>query len=144
MAESRAGASRRALLSGGTTLLGSALAGCSTFGTTSGPDSDSTSDPVSMLAAGSLHDALENGLKPDVREPGVDLRVEARGSAAAARLVAEGQKRPDIVSVADPALFDAPLDPAWYAGFATNSMVVAYDPDSPGGQAVADAGPDRW
>lgn len=95
--------------------------------------------PVWLLAAGSLADALENGLRPAVD---ADLRVESYGSAEAARLVAEGSKAPDVVSLADVALFDGPLSPAWFAEFATNALVLAYDADSPGGRAVADA--DRW
>ena len=96
---------------------------------------------VSMLAAGSLNNALENGLRP-----GVDatLEVEARGSAEVARLVAEGQKDPDVVSVADLALFDSPLHPNWFAELATNSVVVAYNPDTEGGRRLADAGPENW
>jgi molybdate/tungstate transport system substrate-binding protein len=121
---------RRALLAaaGGAA---TALAGCSA----------GAASPVGLLAAGSLADALENGLRPAVD---VDLRVETYGSAEAARLVAEGAKDPDLVSLADVALFEGPLHPDWLAEFATNALVVAYDPDSPGGRAVADAGPDGW
>jgi len=122
------GYSRRAVLAaaGGTA---AGLAGCSA----------SAGGPVWLLAAGSLADALENGLRTAVD---TDLRVESYGSAEAARLVAEGSKDPDVVSLADIALFDGPLSPAWFAEFATNALVLAYDADSPGGQAVADA--DRW
>jgi molybdate/tungstate transport system substrate-binding protein len=121
---------RRALLAaaGGAA---TALAGCSA----------GAASPVGLLAAGSLADALENGLRPAVD---ADLRVEAYGSAEAARLVAEGAKDPDVVSLADVALFEGPLYPDWFLEFATNALVVAYDPDSPGGRAVGDAGPERW
>ena len=108
-------------------------AGCASAGGRTGP--------VSVLAAGSLHHALENGLRPAVDQ---SLQVEARGSAAVARLVADGAKDPDVVSVADVALFDAPLSPDWYAEFATNSLVVVYDPETEGGRRVRDAGPDGW
>jgi molybdate/tungstate transport system substrate-binding protein len=124
---------RRAALAGGVAGL-AGLAGC--VGTLGGGPT-----PVSLLAAGSLNDALEHGLRPRVDAP---LRVEARGSAAVARLVAEGQKDPDVVSLADVALFDGPLRPDWVAEFATNSLVVAYDPDGPGGRRVAEAGADGW
>ncbi|WP_251330233.1 extracellular solute-binding protein [Haloplanus pelagicus] len=103
-----------------------------------------TADPpptVSVLAAGSLNDALENGLRSRVD---ARLRVEAHGSAEVARLVAAGTKAPDIVSLSDVALFDGPLDPSWYAEFATNAVVVAYDADSEGGRRLAAAAPDRW
>ena len=103
--------------------------------------SDAGATPVSLLAAGSLHDALESGLRPALDVP---LRVEARGSAAAARMVAEGQKSPDVVSLSDVALFDSPLRPEWYAEFATNAVVVAYNPDTAGGRRLRDAGSDGW
>lgn len=96
---------------------------------------------VSILAAGSLNNALENGLRPSVDST---VAIEAHGSAEVARLVADGQKDPDIVSVADVALFDSPLRPDWFAEFATNSIVIAYNPDTDGGQRLADAGTEHW
>jgi len=145
MADSHARRSRRGVLAGSAAVLGGALAGCATHLSAGGPAADAAgSGPVELLGAGSLNDALENGLRPALRARGTTLRVEARGSAALARLVAEGRKDPDLVSVADPALFGGPLDPSWHAAFATNSLVVAYDPDSAGGRAIADAGADEW
>ena len=102
---------------------------------------DGRSATVSILAAGSLNNALEHGLRPAVD---ATVEIEARGSAEVARLVAEGQKAPDVTSVADVALFGSPLHPDWFAEFATNSIVVAYNPDTPGGQRLAEAGADRW
>ncbi|MFB6178727.1 MAG: extracellular solute-binding protein [Halorientalis sp.] len=126
---------RRAVLSGLVSLAGG-VAGCArTVGTREG------ATPVSILAAGSLNDALEHGLKSSVTPR---LQVEVRGSAAVARLVAEGQKDPNIVSVADVALFKSPLEPAWFAEFATNSVVLAYNADTEGGKRVADAGTETW
>ena len=128
---------RRALLAGAAAALGG-IAGCAArFPGVRG----STPETVSVLAAGSLNNALENGLRPAVDAA---LRTEARGSAEVARLVAEGQKDPDIVSLADVALFDSPLEPDWYAEFATNSIVVAYNPDTEGGARIAEAGVDGW
>ncbi|WP_372910978.1 extracellular solute-binding protein [Salinigranum sp.] len=99
------------------------------------------SETVSMLAAGSLNNALENGLRPSVD---ARLEVEAHGSAQVARLVAEGAKTPDIVSLADVALFDAWVKPAWYAEFATNAVVVAYNPETEGGRRLSAVGADEW
>ncbi|WP_323675985.1 extracellular solute-binding protein [Halorubellus sp. PRR65] len=104
-----------------------ALAGCSTFG--------AGSDPVRVLAAGSLQRALDDGLRDAVDAP---IAVEARGSAAAARLVADGTRHPDVLALADVALFDRVLDDPWYASFATNALAVA-TADTPGGRAVAAA-----
>jgi molybdate/tungstate transport system substrate-binding protein len=127
------GMSRRRALAVGASVATS-LAGCLAAGS-------SGSGAVSLLAAGSLNNALENGLRSALDAP---LEVEAYGSAQAARLVADGQKDPDIVSLADVSLFDGPLHPDWYAAFATNSLVVAYDPDSAGGKRLARAGEDDW
>ena len=95
--------------------------------------------PVTLFAAGSLNDAVERGLRPALDTP---LQVTARGSAELARL-ADGSRTPDLLSLADPVLFDG-LDTSWYTEFATNELVVAYDPDSAGGRRVADAGPEAW
>ncbi|MFC4247691.1 extracellular solute-binding protein [Natribaculum luteum] len=115
----------------------SGVAGCSG----SFRESDGQSVTVSMLTAGSLNNALENGLRPNVDST---VQIEAHGSAEVARLIAEGQKDPEIVSVADTALFDSPLQPDWFAEFATNSIVIAYNSDTEGGQQLADAGPENW
>jgi len=127
--------SRREVLAGVAAGIGG-LAGCTTL--TAG---GSGAPPVSMLIAGSLHDAVENGLRPALDRP---LRVEAHGSARGARLVASGKRDPDVVSLADAALFSSPLSPDWYAAFATNAVVLAYDPGTPGGSRIESAAPDRW
>lgn len=113
-----------------------ALAGC---GGTLGQMTRGERRPtVSVLAAGSLQNAFETDLRAAV-DP--ELRIEARGSAAAARLVADGQRDPDVLALADPALFDV-LGVEWHARFATNALVVAYDEGTEGGRRVA--GADRW
>ncbi len=94
------------------------------------------------MAAGSLSNAFENGLKPTL--PDVTLEIEAHGSAAVARLIAEGQRDPDLVALADVALFDGPLYPDWYAEFVTNTLVLAYNPESAGGQQLKAAGARTW
>jgi len=129
------GTGRRAFLAGAAAAA-AGTAGC--FGLAAGSSGD---DPVSLLVAGSLQHAAEDGLRPAVDAP---LRVEAHGSAAAAQFVAEGSKDPALVALADVALFDAVLGAAWHVEFATNRLVLAYDPGSAGGQRVAAAGPERW
>ena len=99
------------------------------------------STTVAILAAGSLQRALEAGLAPAVDVP---VAVEAHGSATVARMIAEGQRDPDIVTVADTALFEAPLSPPWYSVFASNAVVLAYNPDTDGGERIADADERRW
>jgi len=130
--------SRRAFLL--TAAAGSAgLAGCVGTPETASSTDDDRSVAVAILAAGSLQHALETGLKPTVDVP---IQVEAHGSATVARMVAEGQRDPDIVTVADTALFEEPLSPPWYATFTSNAVVLAYNPDTEGGRRVAEA--DRW
>lgn len=136
MPDERLGASRRAVLRGVGVAGLQGLVGC-----LGGGAGDDGGTPVSILAAGSLQHALETGLEPAVDIP---VRIEAHGSATAARLVAEGQRDPDIVTLADTALFEAPLSPDWYATFVSNAVVIAYDPETEGGRRVAAAGRERW
>jgi len=94
--------------------------------------------PISVLAAGSLQLAFSEGLRAAVDRP---VQVEAHGSVTVARLVAEGKRHPDVVALADTALFDRVLATEWHAEFATNALVVAHT-DSDAGRRVAEA--DRW
>lgn len=106
------------------------LAGCVSLGSPG-----STDDPVEILAAGSLQRTLGDGLAEAVNVP---ISVEAHGSVTAARLVAEGQRDPDVVVLADVALFDSILDAPWSVTIATNALVVAYA-DRPDHHPVATA-----
>ncbi len=118
------------------------LAGCVGSGAErGGNDGTGGTSPVSILAAGSLQNALSNGLEPAVDVP---IQVETHGSATVARLIDEGKRDPDIVSVADVALFEKPLSPPWHAVFTSNAVVIAYNPDTEGGKRLADAGAKEW
>ena len=64
--------------------------------------------------------------------------VEAHGSLAVRQLVRDGLRDPDAVALADPALFAGIAEEATV--FATNALVVAYDPASP----LADALRTDW
>lgn len=123
--------SRRAFI-GSVAGLGAASAGC-----IGAPETD----PVEVLVAGSLANAVGRGL-PDAVD--VPVRVEAHGSAAAARMVAGGVASPDIVALADPILFESVLQPEWYVRFATNALTVTYNTATAGGRRVREAGSDRW
>jgi molybdate/tungstate transport system substrate-binding protein len=72
------------------------------------------------------------------------VRVESRGSAALARLIAADKRDPDLASVADTALFESVLRPPWYAVFASNAVVLAYDRETEGGRRIRDAGRENW
>lgn len=121
---------RRAALGG---LLGAGLAGVA--GCLGGRR------PVEVLAAGSLQRAVGDGLPAALETP---VQVDTRGSAAAARLVAEGAADPDLVVLADPVLFETVLSVPWYARVATNALVLAYNPDTDGGRRVGRAGTEGW
>jgi molybdate/tungstate transport system substrate-binding protein len=123
-------------LTAGTTAV-AGFAGCT--GERSRDRSQSTT--VAILAAGSLQNAIANGLKSSVDIP---VEVEAHGSATVARMIDEGQRDPDIVSVADVALFAEPLSPSWHSVFTSNSVVIAYNPDTDGGTRLAEAGIESW
>ncbi|MDY6817784.1 MAG: extracellular solute-binding protein [Halobacteriales archaeon] len=136
--------SRRRAIGGLLSMAGTSLAGCTGVLDPDRTDGDSTGGsrpPVSILAAGSLQLALSEGLAALVDVP---LRIEAHGSTTVARLVADGNRTPDIVSLADTALFDTLLPASWYAVFASNAIVIAYNTDTDGGQRVAAAGQDAW
>lgn len=138
MSEQRSGRySRRTVLRAiGATLCTGATAGC-----VGGIIGRAGTEPVSILAAGSLQNALSNGLKPATDVP---LEIETHGSTTVARLVAEGKRDPDILTVADTALFEEPLRPAWYSEFTSNAIVIAYNPETEGGTRIAKAGPKSW
>lgn len=114
-------------------------AGCMTEG---GAENSTTnrSTPISILAAGSLNNALLNGLEPVVD---ASVQIETHGSAQVARMIDEGLRDPDIVVVADTALFDGPLTPSWYSIFTSNAIVIAYNEETEEGQRLA-ASPDEW
>lgn len=125
---------RRFLEATGTGALAS-IAGC----TGRGQEGESTT--IAILAAGSLQNALRNGLVPAVDVP---VQVESHGSATVARMIDEGQRDPEIVSVADVALLEMLLSVPWYSVFTSNAVVIAYNPETDGGQQLAEAGPQHW
>lgn len=88
-------------------------------GVGSGVAGRSGSDDPTALVAGSL-------LRLADRVPGAT--VEAHGSVAVRRLVVNGMRDPDAVALADPRLFAGVSDRATL--FATNALVVAFDPES--------------
>jgi len=120
---------RRAFLATMGMLLG--LSGCT-----------DSSAPVTVMTAGSLSHPFEEGLVPQC--PDISIQLESHGSVAAARLVTEASRDPDIVSLADPALFDGPLHPDGYVTFATNALVLVYNPDTPAGRWLAAADSTNW
>lgn len=94
-----------------------------------GSVTDGTETPPSALVAGSL-------LSVTTRVPGAT--VEAHGSVAVRQLLRDDLRDPDAVALADPRLFEGLAERVTM--FATNALVVAYNPDS----AHADAVREDW
>ncbi|MFB6302372.1 MAG: substrate-binding domain-containing protein [Haloferacaceae archaeon] len=114
-------ATRRAALRafGGAVAVGAA--GSVAYGrATTGSDRD----PAAMVAGSLLRVADRLG----------GATVEAHGSAGVRRLLVEGARDPDTVALADPRLFDGIAARATL--FATNALVLAYDPASPAADAL--------
>jgi molybdate/tungstate transport system substrate-binding protein len=79
-------------------------------------------------------DALVAGSLLRVAEEIPGAAIEAHGSAAVRRLVLNGLRHPDAVALADPRLFAGIAERATL--FATNALVLAYDPASPHAEAI--------
>lgn len=86
---------------------------------------NSRGPPPKALVAGSLL-----GVADDVSS----ASVEAHGSLAVRRLIVENARDPDAVALADPSLFEG-ISPRMRL-FATNALVLAYDPRSPHAEAL--------
>lgn len=130
------GLTRRELLAGAAGLGASALAGCiaSGRGTT-----------ASVLAAGSLSVVFNEAVGPAFEEATeYGYRGEFHGSNAVMRMVLEGQKQPDVVVSADAHLLrdrlPAEIAP-WDVVFASNALVVTYNPETRVGSRLADGEP---
>jgi len=125
---------RRAVLGVGASLGASALAGCVATG--SGPR-------VAVLSAGSLAVLFNESVGPAFEDAtGYTYRGEFHGSNAVMRMVLEEQKQPDVVVSADAYLLRDALQPdvaTWDVVFASNAVVVVYNPDTAVG-ARLDAG----
>ncbi|HVX87898.1 MAG TPA: extracellular solute-binding protein [Gemmatimonadales bacterium] len=89
---------------------------------------------LTLFNAGSLGKPLREALQEFVRRnPGVEPAQENSGSLEAARKLTDLGKVPDIIALADEAVFPALLMPGqvrWYAAFARNEMVLAYTDQS--------------
>ena len=125
------GRSRREFLGGVGAVGASALSGCLAGG---------SSGTVSVLSAGSLSVCFDETVGPAF-EAATDLRYrgEFHGSNAVMRMVLEGQKRPDVVVSADAGLLREKLQPAvtdWDVVFASNALVITYNPDTAVGAAL--------
>ncbi len=93
---------------------------------------------VSVLYAGSLGAVMDKGLAPDAeRVTGYGIQGEGHGSVAAARMIRDRLRTPDVFISADAAVDIAVLmGPQnrdlvdWYLTFAAADLVIGYNPKS--------------
>ena len=102
-----------------------------------------TSQRITVFNAGSLGRALRQALDTfALGEPGLDVAQENSGSLEAARKLTELGKIPDVIALADVAVFPALLMPAqtsWSLSFARSEMVLAYSDRSLGASEITPA-----
>jgi molybdate/tungstate transport system substrate-binding protein len=101
--------------------------------------------PVAVWAAASLARPLRAALDSFTARTGRPTRLETAASLELVRRVTELGEVPDVLLLADEALFPALLAPrhvAAYTRFARNRVVVAYRRDAPGAAEFARAA--RW
>lgn len=100
---------------------------------------------VTVLSAGSLSVVLDDVVGPRFeRATGTSFAGEYYGTNAVIRMVQEGQKNPDVVVSADVDLLRDRLYPEhvdWDVVFASNSVVIAYDPRTELGSRLEDGDP---
>lgn len=100
---------------------------------------NSRDNAVSVLYAGSLATALENGLGDAFsKATGHPYKGEAQGSLGGARMIHDHLRSPDIFISADPTVNETVLMGdkngnlvTWYATMASSQLVLAYNPKSP-------------
>ncbi len=93
---------------------------------------------VAVLYAGSLGAVVDKGLTPAVeRATGYGVQGEGHGSVAAARMIRDRLRTPDVFISADPAVNSSILMGQknrdlvdWYLTFATADLVIGYNPKS--------------
>ena len=99
----------------------------------------SQDDTVSVLYAGSLATAMENGLGAAFSQAtGHAYKGEAQGSLGAARMIHDHLRSPDIFISADPTVNETVLMGdknanlvSWFVTMAASQLVLAYNPKSP-------------
>ena len=93
---------------------------------------------VSVLYAGSLATVMENGLGPaSSKSTGYEYQGEAQGSLAAARMIRDHLRSPDVFISADPSVNEKILMGSqngelvtWFLTLASSQLVLAYNPSS--------------
>lgn len=127
---------RRELLAGAGSLGATAVAGCLVGG---------TSSSASVLSAGSLAVLFSETVGPAFEsETSYGYRGEFHGSNTVMRMVLDGQADPDVIVSADVSLLRERLPEniaAWDVVFASNALVITYNPETETGNRLATGEP---
>ncbi|MFZ0514693.1 MAG: extracellular solute-binding protein [Candidatus Nitrosopolaris sp.] len=88
---------------------------------------------VNVLYAGSLISVMETKIGPAFSHLGYDYRGEGHGSIQDANMIIDGQRFPDVfISVGEKPIAklidNNPSLAKWYLGFASDELVIAYNP----------------
>ena len=101
---------------------------------------------VRVFHAGSLAVPLaEAESQFEALHPNMDVQRESMGSVKAIRQITDVGKRADVLASADYSLIPGMMYPEyadWYVRFATNDMVLAYNPEK--SKYAAEIAPDNW
>ena len=101
---------------------------------------------VKVFHAGSLAVPLaEVESQFEALNPNIDVQRESMGSVKAIRQITDVGKRADVLASADYSLIPGMMYPEyadWYVRFATNDMVLAYNPDK--SKYAAEITPNNW
>lgn len=107
----------------------------------------SRDDTVSVLYAGSLATAMENGLGAAFsKAAGYGYKGEAQGSLGGARMIHDHLRTPDVFISADPTVNETVLMGdkndhlvSWFVTMAASQLVIAYNPKSSFAEKFRDA-----
>jgi len=98
-------------------------------------NAQATGGDVNMLYAGSLISMMETKIGPAFSHLGYNYRGEGHGSIQNANMIIDGQRFPDVfISVGEKPITklidNNPSLAKWYIGFASDELVIAYNPKS--------------
>jgi molybdate/tungstate transport system substrate-binding protein len=98
-------------------------------------NAQATGGDVNVLYAGSLISIMETKIGPAFSHLGYDYRGEGHGAIQDANMIIDGQRFPDVfISVGEKPITklieNNPSLAKWYIGFASDELVIAYNPKS--------------
>jgi len=98
-------------------------------------NAQATGGDVNVLYAGSLISVMETKIGPAFSHLGYNYGGEGHGSIQNANMIIDGQRFPDVfISVGEKPITklidNNPPLAKWYIGFASDELVIAYNPES--------------